>query len=113
MNEQPTLFTESPPPVFNDRPRAKQIKAAFAKCDASFLALYEAFLFWHGATHTDFIANEVTTAFEQKHYKLSPSQKKALGGMYQGLLRREKIEKVNGSRERDQGNLSQIYRMKK
>lgn len=110
---QISLFADTiaPLPQRDPRPRGKQIDSAFSKADASFIALYEAFLFSFGATHQDFTACEVTEAFTAKHYTLSDKQKKSLGGLYQRLIKRGKIEKTGIPRERNQGNLAMVYRL--
>lgn len=115
MTYQPTMFdTQIPmisPTVHTyEAPRQKQIDAAFENADADFIERYTRFIRSYAAIYDDFIAGDVTTAFEQKHFKLSPRQKKSLGGLFQRLLKSGEIVATGGYRKRDQGNPSSVYR---
>lgn len=91
--------------------RTAIIKQAFSKIDRSFRARYEAVMLEHGRTHADFIAGEVTDVYESRHGKLTMREQKQLGGLYIEAQKRGTIVKTNGSRKRNQGNLSAIYRL--
>jgi len=88
------------------------IDSVFERADAAFLERYGLFLVTFGRTVVDFIAGDVTAAYERRYGKISPSQKKSLGGLYQRAIKHGTIEPTNEYRKRDQGNVAAIYRLK-
>lgn len=119
MTFHPLFDTQMPPvpPTVHtaafESPRQAQIDAAFEHADEEFIERYTRFARAYASIYPDFIAGEVTAAFEKKHFKLSPRQKKALGGVYQRMLKSGEIVATGGYRKRDQGNPSAIYRRKR
>ncbi len=94
-------------------PRAEQIELAFVHADDDFIEKYTRFVIVFADVHFDFIAGEVTEQFEKRHFKLDDRQKKALGGLYQRLLKSGEIVKTGTYRSRNQGNASAVYARKR
>lgn len=93
-------------------PRQEEIERAFEKATALVLERYEAVIRTYGSVMTDFIAGDITDHYEKKWGQLSKHDKKALGGLYQRLMKRGVIVKTGEYRARNQGNASAVYRLK-
>lgn len=100
-----------PMPMASSHPRAEQIERAFERASEFMVEHYEQIMQTVGSVRDDFTAGDITERYEQRHGKLSDHDKKALGGVYQRLLKRGVIEKTGKHRARNQGNLCAVYKL--
>lgn len=112
---QTSLFDTAPafvpPPPASTHPRAEQIERAFERASDEMVERYEAIIRVVGDVRDDFIAGDITDRYEQRYGKLEDHEKKALGGLYQRLIKSGVIEKTGKHRARNQGNLTAVYRL--
>jgi hypothetical protein len=116
---QPSLFGGAVPDLTHQEPpksppsRQDIIERTYAKAEADFLERYRKHLLAFGDGLADFTACDVTTSFESLYGKLSKIEGKQLGGLYRRLQFDGTIEKTGQFRERNQGNVAAVYRLKK
>jgi len=111
---QPSMFTNLPASVVvtSSHPREAEIQRAMERASELVLERYEAVLRSLGSVLVDFIAGDVTERYEAKYGPLAAHDKKALGGLFQRLMRSGVIEKTGEYRARNQGNAAAVYRLK-
>ena len=111
MNAQLPLF-DAAASTRAKEPRTRQdaIKAAFARADESFREAYRAFVLQYADTHAEWIGEDVSAAYKRDRHNLLPREWRAVGHIYQQLIKSGQIERTGKYRERGQGSPSAIYR---
>lgn len=93
-------------------PREQAIKAAMANAGSKFIEEYTAFALLYAASHEDFIGEDITREW-MRQKRPCPREWRAVGGIFQGLVKRGIFEKTHEYRSRENGSPSAVYRLKR
>ena len=91
-------------------PRQRQIDRAFAKGDPVVMARYRDVLTAIAKELGTFGAWNVTAAYTKRFGKLNETDRKAIGGLWQGMIHRGELIEV-GTDKRPNGNKASVYRL--
>lgn len=93
--------------------RQSQIDAAFDHADTAFKEEYTAFALLYAASHKDFTGEDVSEAYRRNRTLPQPREWRAIGGIYQRLIRQRLIEPTREYRLRANKTPTAVYRLVK
>lgn len=109
----------SPLPATAGNPRQEFIDAALKNVDKAVRECYKAFAVEYAGTVVDFIGQDVTDAYKASRTTIKPAPRKSksewrfVGGTIQGLVSKGIFIETGETRDRNNGDPTPVYRLKK